>query len=143
MREENIGIALYYKPAFALNMLRDEVIGKERFDYAFKNYIKTWAFKHPTPWDFFRMMNNAAGEDLSWFWRGWILNNFPLDQAVKEVSFDEAKRIPLVTIANLMPMAMPRMRRATSSMPTPGATADAIEPMMNTTPEAMRLKRRP
>lgn len=107
MKEENIGIALYYKPAFALNMLRNEVIGKERFDYAFRNYIKTWAFKHPTPWDFFRMMNNAAGEDLSWFWRGWILNNFPLDQAVKEVSFDEAKRIPLVTISNLMPMAMP------------------------------------
>ena len=107
MREENIGIALYYKPAFALNMLRNEVIGKERFDFAFKNYINTWAFKHPTPWDFFRMMNNAAGEDLTWFWRGWILNNMPLDQAVKQVSFDETQKLPMVTISNLMPMAMP------------------------------------
>ncbi len=107
MKEENIGIALYYKPAFALNMLRDHVLGNDRFDYAFKTYIKTWAFKHPTPWDFFNTMNNASGEDLSWFWRAWFLNNSVMDQAIKKVEFDETKKMPLVTISNLQPMAMP------------------------------------
>ena len=54
-------------------LLRNEIIGQSRFDYAFKTYIKRWAYKHPTPWDFFRTMENVAGEDLGWFWKGMFL----------------------------------------------------------------------
>jgi len=106
MREESIGNLCYYKPGFALEILRNVVLGPDRFDYAFRNYIKKWAFKHPTPWDFFKAMDNASGEDLGWFWRAWFLNNYRLDQAVYTVNND-LKAGPLVTIINLEQMAMP------------------------------------
>ncbi len=89
MREANIGINLYYKPAIGLEILRKHVLGEARFDYAFRNYIKHWAYKHPTPTDFFRSMENAAGEDLSWFWRGWFMEDWTMDQAIASVK--EAK----------------------------------------------------
>jgi hypothetical protein len=89
MREANIGINLYYKPAIGLEILRKQILGEARFDYAFRNYIKHWAFKHPTPTDFFRSMENAAGEDLSWFWRGWFMEDWSMDQALSSVK--EAK----------------------------------------------------
>lgn len=69
-----------------LQLLRNEVLGADRFDYAFRNYIKAWAFKHPTPTDFFRSMENGAGEDLSWFWKGWFLENWIMDQAITSVT---------------------------------------------------------
>lgn len=89
MREANIGINLYYKPAIGLEILRKQILGEQRFDYAFRNYIKHWAYKHPTPTDFFRSMENAAGEDLSWFWRGWFMEDWTMDQAISSVK--EAK----------------------------------------------------
>lgn len=89
MREANIGINLYYKPAIGLEILRKQILGEQRFDYAFRNYIKHWAYKHPTPTDFFRSMENAAGEDLSWFWRGWFMEDWTMDQAISGVK--EAK----------------------------------------------------
>ncbi|HRN56698.1 MAG TPA: M1 family aminopeptidase, partial [Agriterribacter sp.] len=76
MKERNIGNLLYYKPGYAMELLRNHILGHERFDYAFKNYISNWAYKHPTPWDFFRSMENSAGEDLAWFWKGMILSNY-------------------------------------------------------------------
>jgi hypothetical protein len=85
VQQDNLGIAAYEKPAVMLNVLRDVVLGPERFDMAFKEYIRRWAYKHPTPWDFFRSMENVAGEDLSWFWRGWVFNNWRLDMSVKSV----------------------------------------------------------
>ena len=75
----------YQKPALMMQMLRYEVLGKDRFDAAFREYIKTWAFKHPTPADFFRMMRDESGMDLDWFWRGWIYTTARLDQAVDSV----------------------------------------------------------
>ncbi len=107
MRERNIGNCLYFKPAFALNILRSYVLGENRFDYAFKYYIQQWAYKHPTPWDFFNTMNNAAGEDLGWFWKAWFINNYSLDQSIISVNNDVSDGGPLVIIANLQPMAMP------------------------------------
>jgi Peptidase family M1 domain len=109
MKEGNIGIALYFKPGYGLELLRNEILGPDRFDYAFKTYINRWAFKHPTPWDFFRTMENAAGEDLAWFWKGWFMENYRLDQSIVSVKY--GKDIPAngatVTIANLEQMAMP------------------------------------
>jgi hypothetical protein len=106
LREENIGTALYYKPAYALTLLREHILGEERFDYAFRTYISRWAYKHPTPWDFFRCMENAAGEDLSWFWKGWFLENYQLDQAIFSVN-NSATEGPVVTLVNVGQMAMP------------------------------------
>jgi aminopeptidase N len=109
MREQNIGLALYFKPGIGLTILRNEILGPDRFDYAFKEYIKRWAFKHPTPTDFFRTMDNASGENLSWFWKGWFVENYKLDQSIVSVTYDN--NIPGngadVTIANLEQMAMP------------------------------------
>jgi hypothetical protein len=75
----------YQKPALMMQMLRYEVLGKDRFDAAFREYIKTWAFKHPTPADFFRMMRDESGMDLDWFWRGWIYSTARLDQSIDSV----------------------------------------------------------
>ena len=99
MAEANIGINLYYKPSWALHVLRDQILGKDRFDFAFRQYINNWAYKHPTPNDFFRTMENAAGEDLSWFWKGWFLNNWRMDQGISEVK--EVKNNGAITAYNI------------------------------------------
>ncbi len=99
----------YFKPAFGLVLLREVILGHDRFDYAFKKYIERWAFKHPAPDDFFRTMDNEAGEDLTWFWREWFQNNWQLDVAVQSVSYKDNnyKNGVEITIANLQKMAMP------------------------------------
>lgn len=99
----------YYKPALGLVLLRETILGPERFDYAFSTYIKNWAFKHPKPDDFFRAMNNAAGEDLNYFWKGWFINNWKIDQAVSSVKYyhkDSTDAI-IITIENLEELPMP------------------------------------
>jgi len=107
--QRNLGIEAYSKPSLALHQLRQQVLGKKRFDYAFREYIQRWAFKHPTPWDFFNTMDNAAGEDLSWFWKEWFMHNWKLDQAVKDVEYvnNDPKQGSLITIINKDKMAMP------------------------------------
>ncbi len=109
LKEKNTGLLLYAKPSVGLVLLREQILGPERFDFAFRTYIAKWAFKHPTPDDFFRTIENAGGENLQWFWRGWFLNNWRLDVAVHEVKYldsDPAKGA-LITIDNLEKMAMP------------------------------------
>jgi Peptidase family M1 domain len=84
----------YQKPALMLQILRYEVLGKERFDQAFRQYLKAWAFKHPTPADFFRIMRDASGMDLDWFWRDWVYTTAQLDQAVDSIgSVDGIEKI--------------------------------------------------
>jgi hypothetical protein len=100
---------VYFKPAFGLVLLREYILGKDRFDYAFRRYIHNWAYKHPAPEDFFHTMDNEAGEDLSWFWREWFYHNWSLDQALEKVAYtdnDPAKGAN-ITIANLDKMVMP------------------------------------
>jgi len=77
----------YGKPATALNILRETVMGRELFDYAFKQYAQRWKFKHPTPADFFRTMEDASGVDLDWFWRGWFFTTDHVDQAIEDVDW--------------------------------------------------------
>jgi hypothetical protein len=86
---ENIvgfGPNAYSKPATGLNILRETIMGRQLFDYAFKQYAQRWAFKHPTPADFFRTMEDASGEDLDWFWRGWFYST-----DVCDISLDSVK----------------------------------------------------
>jgi aminopeptidase N len=75
----------YQKPALMMQQLRFEVLGRERFDPAFREYLRAWAFKHPTPADFIRLMRDQSGMDLDWFFRGWIYTTARLDQAVDSV----------------------------------------------------------
>jgi aminopeptidase N len=109
LKERNTGTLLYIKPSAGLVLLREQILGPERFDFAFKTYINRWAFKHPTPEDFFRTMENAAGESLQWFWRGWFVNDWRLDVAVSDVKYVDniASKGALITLDNLGKMAMP------------------------------------
>jgi hypothetical protein len=87
----NLSVTSYTKPGLGLILLRDRIIGRERFDPAFREYIRRWAYKHPTPADFFRTIEDGVGEDLSWFWRSWFYTTERLDQAVDSVrSIDSA-----------------------------------------------------
>ncbi len=109
IQPNNLGWEAYYKPGIGLRILRDKILGKDRFDYAFKMYVHKWAFKHPTPYDFFRSMEDGAGEDLGWFWKGWFFENYTLDQSVKDVTYMEQnpEKGAIITIENLNQMAMP------------------------------------
>lgn len=80
-----LGPNAYGKPATALNILRETIMGKELFDFAFKTYAQRWMFKHPTPEDFFRTMEDASAVDLDWFWRGWFYSTDVVDVGVKAV----------------------------------------------------------
>ena len=82
---KQFGNNAYGKPATALNILRETVMGRELFDYAFKTYTNRWKFKHPTPDDFFRTMEDASAVDLDWFWRGWFFTTDYNDISIKEV----------------------------------------------------------
>ncbi len=84
----------YGKPATALNILRETVMGRELFDYAFKEYSTRWMFKHPSPADFFRTMEDASGVDLDWFWRGWFYTTDHVDIGLKEVKWFNLKGNP-------------------------------------------------
>ncbi|RYY53686.1 MAG: M1 family peptidase [Chitinophagaceae bacterium] len=90
---ENIaqfGPNAYSKPATGLNILRETIVGRELFDYAFKEYAKRWAFKHPTPADLFRTLEDATGEDLDWFWRGWFYSTDACDISLDSVKYAKA-----------------------------------------------------
>lgn len=106
---ENIiqfGPNAYSKPATALNILRETIMGRELFDYAFKEYAKRWAFKHPTPADFFRTMEDASAVDLDWFWRGWFYDIEPCDislDSLKAYTFNNNQTLPLKTDTTTIP----------------------------------------
>ncbi len=87
---ENIirfGPNAYTKPATGLNILRETIMGRKLFDFSFREYARRWAFKHPTPADLFRTMEDASGEDLDWFWRGWFYGIEPCDIALDSVKY--------------------------------------------------------
>ena len=97
---ENIiqfGPNAYAKPATGLNILRETIMGRDLFDYSFKEYARRWAFKHPTPADLFRTIEDASAEDLDWFWRGWFYSIDPVDIAidtVKHAVYDASIAVP-------------------------------------------------
>lgn len=105
MKERSIGALAYFKPGMGLDILRESVLGPERFDKAFRTYVDRWAFKHPTPWDFFHTMENVSGEELNWFWRGWFINKWKIDQAVKTVK--PVTGGTQITVENIGQLPMP------------------------------------
>ncbi len=101
----NLGFLEYRKPGFGLRLLREFIIGPNRFDPAFRAYIRRWAFKHPQPSDFFRTIEDYTGEDLSWFWRGWFYSTNVLDQAIDSVVADTP--VTIVYMSNDSGLVMP------------------------------------
>ena len=93
----------YSKPATALNILRETILGRELFDFAFKEYAMRWKFKRPMPADFFRTMEDASGVDLDWFWRGWFYSNDHVDLGVTGIQ--------LMTIRDRDPKAEEEARK--------------------------------
>jgi len=105
-----LGQVAYNKPGLGLVLLRDQIVGAERFDAAFREYIRRWSWKHPTPADFFRTMDDALGEDLSWFWHSWFYTTETLDQAVESVatSTDSTGQMTSrIFLRSVGPMVMP------------------------------------
>ena len=105
----------YFKCAFGLELLRNDILGPDRFDPAFRKFIRDWAFKHPQPADFFRTMNSEGGEDLSWFWRGWFFNNWTHDLAVTSVTYvdDDPSKGAHIAVGNLGRLVLPATMRIT------------------------------
>ena len=83
----NVGANAYAKAATGLNILRETIMGRELFDFAFREYARRWAYKHPTPADLFRTMEDASGVDLDWFWRGWYYGTDPVDISLDDVKW--------------------------------------------------------
>ncbi len=109
IQPDNLGITAYFKPSIGLKLLREQVLGNERFDYAMRVYIQRWAFKHPTPYDFFKTIEDASGEDLGWFWKGWFFENYSLDQGIMAVEYNQndPQKGAFISIQNLEHWAMP------------------------------------
>ena len=97
-----LGPNAYGKPATALNILRETIMGKELFDYAFKTYSQRWMFKHPTPEDFFRTMEDASAVDLDWFWRGWFYSTDYVDIEVSSVKEYYVSQEPSQKVIDLL-----------------------------------------
>ncbi len=109
-----LGVLEYEKTAVGLTMLRETILGEERFDAAFREYCHRWAFKHPYPGDFFRTMEDVAGKDLGWFWRGWFYSTGVLDQSVTTVMQPEgANGLAHITFVQKGGLVMPVLYRVT------------------------------
>jgi hypothetical protein len=114
----------YFKSALGLVLLREQILGPQRFDAAFRRFIAAWAFKHPKPADFFRAMESESGEDLSWWWRGWYANNWQMDLAIDTISTAK-DGTPLVRVASRDKLVMPATLRVTYA---DGRTSDVALP---------------
>jgi len=114
----------YQKPALMLSVLRDQVLGRERFEAAFRGYIHAWAFKHPTPSDFFRFMRTASGVDLDWFWEDWVYGTAHPDQVVESVTSSDSGSV--VVVVNRGEMQLPIALRLTYA---DGGTAQVTLPV--------------
>ena len=102
----------YFKSALGLVLLREDILGPDRFDPAFRRFIAAWAYRHPKPDDFFRAMESAAGEDLSWWWRGWYDNNWTLDLAVEKIApADDPARGTAITVTSRDKLVLPATLR--------------------------------
>ncbi len=113
IRDGRLGTLQYAKPAVMLVLLREVVLGEERFDAAFREYIYKWAFKSPQPADFIRCMENASGMDLGWFWKGWIYGTGTLDHAVTSAVLDEESQRCRAVFENRGELVMPMTYRVT------------------------------
>ena len=136
---ENInqfGPNAYAKPATGLNILRETVMGRDLFDYSFKEYARRWAFKHPTPADLFRTIEDASAEDLDWFWRGWFYGIEPVDIAI-----DTVKHAVYDATAAAPAMGGGMMGRGMGGM-NPGGPRGLDKPSLNAFEDISKIRNR-
>ena len=131
----------YFKSALGLVLLREQILGPERFDWAFRKFIRDWAFKHPAPSDFFRAMESEGGEDLAWFWRGWYFNNWALDLAVQDVRFTDGEA--QVTLANRGRLVMPSVLEVVFKDGTKTRVPVPVETWIQQTTYTLKLGKQP
>ncbi len=137
LRPESLGWFAYRKPGKGLLLLRDVVIGPERFDAAFETYIRRWAYKHPQPADFMRTIENVAGEDLSWFWREWFFESDLFDAAIANLRADGADAV--VSVEMLQPAVFPVTVEVTFSDGTSERAVVPVEAFATGGPGAARI----
>jgi aminopeptidase N len=121
----------YGKPATALNILRETIMGHELFDYAFKTYANRWKFKHPTPEDFFRTMEDASAVDLDWFWRGWFYTTDYNDIGIKEVKKYFVSNEPSKEVADFLKKRRRRDSKQGAMVYMIGEGSEDYKPEMN------------
>jgi hypothetical protein len=131
----------YFKTAYGLKFLREDILGPDRFDPAFRKFIRDWAYKHPKPSDFFREMESEGGEDLGWFWRGWFMNSWQDDMAVDGVSYvgDDPAKGAQIAVSNLGQLALPATMRVTFKDGTTRDVAMPVETWMQSGSHAFTL----
>ncbi|HEX9952584.1 MAG TPA: M1 family metallopeptidase [Rubricoccaceae bacterium] len=134
---QGLGLDAYIKPGAGLTVLRDAVLGPERFDEAFEAYIRRWAYKHPQPSDFFRTMEDVSGEDLDWFWRGWFMTTDTFDQGLTALTADAASAS--ATVFNYGGLVMPSTVEFTFSDGTTARAAVAVESYTTTDTATARV----
>ncbi|UBM58450.1 M1 family metallopeptidase [Marinilongibacter aquaticus] len=129
IQSKNFGLEAYLKPGEGLTMLREDILGEERFDYAFREYVKRWAFKHPTPFDFFETIEDASGEDLGWYWKGWFFNDWKIDQSVDGVIYTNQNPAEgsIITISNVEQLPMPAVVEVKEANGKTGRVAFPVE----------------
>lgn len=132
-----LGVSAYVKPSVGLQQLREEILGREMFDEAFRAYIQRWAFRHPTAADFYRTMEDASGRRLDWFWRGWFVENARYDQAVEAVA-TRTNGTTVVTFGNRARGVLPIRARFTFS---DGSTEEVRYPAEVWSLNSMRYQR--
>ena len=105
----------YFKTAYGLILLREDILGPDRFDPAFRKFIRDWAYKHPKPSDFFRAMESEGGEDLAWFWRGWFFEQLAARPGGHGVTYDDGDpaKGAQIAVANLGQLVLPATLRVT------------------------------
>ena len=123
IRRPALGWLAYRKPAKGLLLLRNEIVGPERFDAAFRAYIERWAYKHPQPADFFRTIEDVTGEDLDWFWRGWFYETGRFDQALVALAVEDGRAV--ATVVNRGEVVLPTTVEFTFA---DGSTETAVIP---------------
>jgi hypothetical protein len=127
----NFGANAYGKPATALNILRETIMGRELFDFAFKQYCTRWAFKHPEPADFFRTMEDASAVDLDWFWRGWFYDIEPVDVSVDTVKAFTFQKGQKVAVAMDSVFQVLKQREAFENITTLRNRESGIRPLVD------------
>lgn len=135
-----LGFTEYTKTSVGLQLLREEILGPEAFDDAFREYIRRWAFKHPTPADFFRTMESVGGQRLDWFWREWFYQDAHFDQAIDTVQTSDSGDVQhvVVTYGNRARGVLPIRARFTFS---DGTTQDFVYPALVWSTNTSRYER--
>ncbi len=124
------GYNAYSKPTLALSILRESILGRENFDFAFKQYAQRWMFKRPTPYDLFRTLEDASGRDLDWFWRGWFYSTDHVDISVRNLT-----RYTLETRDPKIDKARERKKRDASPTPVIRERNNSIEKLVDRKPQ--------